>query len=245
MKKLITACLLSIGFLSSMALSGCSADNPIVTEEDLTIKTHFYPIVNGSKYTYVRYNNEDGYDTVTYQVRVGQKRGDMNYLDRMGTNDHVPQVLYYFAYANDQFGQPAAVLKDTAQFFALAGNLEKNGNPWIAQESPRVYAQVVNVYDTYLISDNISFDGVIAVKYWPAGSTTDYTLRLYAKNYGLIKEKKVVGTNVGTQTEIGSLQLISKTDSYGNWIRKDDLPPIDHKFGRTSSMMLPEYEWVR
>src|SRR5687768_14053352 len=92
MKQLIAVCLLSTGLLSSAILSGCSVDNPMVTEEDLTVKTHFYPIVNGSKYTYVRYN-ENGYDTVTYQVRVGQKRGDMNYLDRMGTNERVPQVL--------------------------------------------------------------------------------------------------------------------------------------------------------
>ena len=78
-----------------------------------------------------------------------------------------------------------------------------------------------------------------------AMTTTDWTLRLYAKNYGLIKEKKVVGTNVGTQTEIGSLQLISKTDTYGNWIGKDDLPPIDHKSGRPHSLMLPAIEWKR
>lgn len=232
MKKLIAICLL----LAASTL-GCSTDNPVVSEEDLTVKSHFYPIVNGSKYTYIRFNNTSNkHDTVTYQVRVGQSRGDMNYLDRIDSNLDVPQVLYYFSYANDQFGQPAAILKDTSQFYALAGNLEKNGNPWIAQESPRIYAQVVNIYDQYVISDDISFHEVIAVKYWPEGSVSDYTLRFYAKNYGLIKERRYVGT----QTEIGSLQLLSRTDSYGNWIKPGGKPPIDHRFGRYRSMMMEQ-----
>jgi hypothetical protein len=244
MKKLIAACLLLTGSLSAGLLSGCTADNPMVTEDDLTVKSHFYPIVNGSKYTYIRYNN-NSYDTVTYQVRVGEKRGDMNYLARVDSNNRVPQILYYFAYQNDQFGQPAAVLKDTSQFFALAGNLEKDGNPWIAQESPRVYAQVFNVYDQYVISSDIAFDGVIAVKYWQEGKgETDYTLRYYAKNFGLIKEKKIVGS----ATEIGSLQLIAKSDSYGNWIKTDGLPPIDHRLGKYRSIMMQQDDsdqWIR
>jgi hypothetical protein len=234
MKKLIAACLLSTGLLSTGLLSGCSADNPVVNEEDLTVKSHFYPIVNGSKYTYIRFNN-NSYDTVTYQVRVGEKRGDMNYLDRVGSNTNVPQVLYYFTYANDQFEKPAAVLKDTAEFYALAGNLEKNGNPWIAQESPRVYAQVFNVYDQYVVSGDIVFNDVIAVKYFEGSGEKDYTLRYYAKNYGLIKERKIVGA-----TDIGSLQLIAKSDAYGNWIKESELPNVDHKLGRYRSMMIQQ-----
>jgi hypothetical protein len=236
MKQLIAASILSAGLLTSGLMSGCTADNPMVTEEDLTVKSHFYPIVNGSKYTYSRWaNNGEGYDTVTYQVRIGEKRGDMNYLDRISASNIGPQVLYYFTYANDQFGRPAAVLKDTSQFFALAGNLEKNGQPWLAQELPnKIWGQVVNIYDQYVISGDIAFDGVIAVKYWQEGKQeTDYTLRYYAKNYGLIKERKIVGA-----TDIGSLQLIAKSDSYGNWIQIGKLPPIDHKLGKFGSTMM-------
>ena len=233
MKKLIAACLLSTGFLSASLLTGCSADNPVVSEEDLSVKSHFYPIVNGSKYTYVRFNN-NSYDTVTYQVRVGEKRGDMNYLDRVDSNNRVPKVLYYFSYKNDQFGQQAAILKDTSEFFALAGNLEKGGNPWIAQESPRVYAQVFNVYDQYVTSNDISFHDVIAVKYWQEGKDlSDYTLRYYAKNFGLINERKMIGG----ATEIGSLQLIAKSDSYGSWIKDNGLPNVDHRLGKYRSVM--------
>ena len=241
MKKLIAACFCSTTIALGALLSGCSVENPVVSESDLTVKTHFYPIVNGSKYTYVRYNSTSTYDTITYQVKVGQKRGDMNYLDRIDSGYSVPQVLYYFTYANDQFGQPAAVLKDTAQFFALAGNLEKGGNPWIAQESPRVYAQVIEVYDQYIVSDDLSFNEVIAVKYWPEGREgTDYTHRWYAKNYGLIRERKFVGS----KTEVGTLQLIAKSDSYGNWIRKDD-PPREHRLGKYRSLMMSQEEWER
>lgn len=234
MKKLIAACLLTTGLISTGMLSGCTADNPVVTEEDLSVKSHFFPIVNGSKYTYVRTENAVK-DTTTYQVRVGEKRGDMNSLDRVDSNNRVPKVLYYFSYANDQFGQQAAVLKDTAQFYALAGNLELGGNPWIAQESPRLYAKVVNVYDQYVVTDDVSFEGVIAVKYWHEGNElTDYTLRYYAKNYGLIKERKIFGSSSET-----SLQLISKSDSYGNWVKSPGLPPIEHH-GRYRAMMLQQ-----
>ncbi|HET6512788.1 MAG TPA: hypothetical protein VFH43_11390 [Candidatus Kapabacteria bacterium] len=239
MKKLIATFLISASLGSGAILSGCAAENPMITEEDLSVKSHFYPIVNGSKYTYVRYNNDSDYDTITYQVKVGQKRGDMNYLDRIDSGYSAPQVLYYFTYANDQFGQPAAVLKDTAQFFALAGNLEKNGNPWLAKTEPRIWAQVVEVYDQYVVNGNISFSEVIAVKYWPEGKEeTDYTHRWYAKNYGLIRERKVVGS----RTELGTLQLIAKSDSYGNWIRQDD-PPREHRLGKYRSVMMSQEEW--
>lgn len=234
MKKLIAACILSAGSLGSGLLSGCTADNPMVTEEDLSITSHFYPIVNGSRYTYIRWNTTDGFDTVTYQVRVGEKRGDMNYLDRIDSNNEVPKVLYFFSYRNDQFGQQAAVLKDTSEFFALAGNLEKGGNPWIAQESPRIYAQVFNVYDQYVPANNIAFNDVIAVKYWQEGKErSDYTLRYYAKNFGLINERKMIGG----ATEIGSLQLIARSDSYGSWVKDDGLPDVDHRLGKYHSIM--------
>lgn len=242
MKKLIAAGLLSAGVLGTMSLSGCATDNPIITEQDLTVKTHFYPIVNGSKYTYIRSSNNID-DTVTYQVRVGQTRADMNYLDRVDSSTRSPQVLYYFSLAQDQFGNPAAVLKDTkdtAQFYALAGNLEIGSNPWIAQESPRLYGQVVKAYDEF-IDDDMQFHDVILVKYW-SDESKPYTLRFYAKNFGLIKEKHMTATDV----ELSSMQLVARSDTYGNWIRPEGLPPVEHRFGKAWKLdMLQEQMDIR
>lgn len=211
-----------------LVAAGCEANNAPLRQVDQTVKSHFYPIVHGSKYTYVRFNNKS-YDTVTYQVKVGERRGDLNVLSQVDQVQSAPHVLYYFGYTSDQYGHTSAVLKDTTEFVALSGTLQKGDEPWIAQESPLTYAKVIAEYDEFYPQgrDNPFMD-VICVKYWPEGSESEYTLRFYAKNYGLIRENKIVGRD----TEIGSLQLLNYADNQSSYLPQDGLPPIDHKLGR-------------
>lgn len=221
--------------LIGVGLTGCDAENPVMPADDLTIQSHFYPILNGSRYTYVRFNN-NSYDTVTYQVKIGQRRGDLNELARVNASASLPPVLYYFGFKSDPHGETAAILKDTSTFYALAGNLEKGGNPWIAQEYPRIWARVMERYDEYILPSGLAVFDVIMVKYWPDNKTNEYTLRFFAKNYGLVREKRIVGD----QTEIGSLQLLAFQDQMGQPIRQNLQPGRQHKFWRSMAAPAPD-----
>jgi hypothetical protein len=228
--------------LVGLGTMGCDAENPVIPVDDLTIQSHFYPILNGSRYTYVRFNNNT-YDTVTYQVKVGQRRGDLNELKSL---DDKQRVLYYFGFGADLHGETAAVLKDTttSQVYALAGNLEKDGNPWIAQKEagkPIIWAKVVERYDEYILPGGLTVFDVIAVKYWPENKTDEYTLRFFAKNYGLVREKRIVGQ----VTEIGSLQLLTFQDQMGHPVRQVAQPGRQHKFWRSMSVPVPDTAQVQ
>ncbi len=173
-----------------------------------TVRSHFYQLYNGTIYTYSRFA-DNRFDTIRCTLIVGQFPRDTNKLVITSGTQASPtqQVLYYLGFSNDHSGSLAAVLSnDTSSILALDGSLSINTN-WMADPIRGIVATVVDHYDEYWLPDrSAKFEDVLVVKYHTIGEADNvYTLRFFAKNQGLIFERRMVGPN----TEIGNLQLLN------------------------------------
>ncbi len=180
---------------------GCTVNNATPAPE-ATVQSYFFPLDNGMLYTYGRTTNFTDYDTITCQMVIAQSGLTQNELK--DTTTKLP--FYYISYTNDADGNLAGILStDTSTLMALDGKLEP-GATWVADEIRGIQATVVEQYDDYYLPGRQqAYTDVLAVEYHQDGQPADtYTLRFFARGYGLILERQLVGPT----TEISRLQLI-------------------------------------
>src|SRR6476469_10763801 len=98
----IVFCLCCLGFVS-----GCGV-NDTPSEPVATARTHFFPLNDGTIYTYSRFNH-NRIDTFSYLLHVGQTIADPTFLINSKPNGTNP-ILYYLSYSKDAQGNRTGVL---------------------------------------------------------------------------------------------------------------------------------------
>ena len=193
----------SILLLSGIAmLGGCTA-NDAAPAPEATVQSHFFPLDNGLIYSYRRFNN-NRYDTLNLRITIGQP--PLITMDNLATG--LP--YYHIGFVHDADNNTAAMLStDTSTLMALDGTLEDSAT-WVADEINGIHATVVAQYDDYYLPGDplrqTDYASVLVVKYHQDNEpSTNYTLRYFARDHGLILEQQLVGPG----TEITNLQLIS------------------------------------
>ncbi len=202
---LLTRALLSGGialFASSAMFAGCTVNDASPAPE-ATVQSHFFPFDNGLVYTYRRFNN-NGYDTLSLRIRIGQHPSTQSEMDNTATG--LP--YYYIGFTHDADRNLAAMLStDTSALMVLDGTLEDSAT-WVADDIRGIHATVITQYDDYFLPGNprgSEYPSVLVVKYHrDADPPGTYTLRYFARDHGLILEQQVVAPG----TEITDLQLI-------------------------------------
>jgi hypothetical protein len=183
-------------------LQGCTV-NDATPAPQATVQSNFFPLENGLLYTYGRTTNFTKYDTISCWLFTVQPPAILqNVLE-----DTVTKAPFYsFVYSTDADGNPEGILStDTSTLIALDGNLQDSAT-WVADEAHGIHATVVAQYDDYYLPGRQEdFADVLAVEYHQDGQPADiYTLRFFARGYGLILEREF-----GPSSEISRLQLIS------------------------------------
>ncbi len=194
--------------LSVTLINGCSV-NDAPPSPLATVQSNFFPLVNGMLYTYGRTTNFTNYDTITCRLLTEEPP----YIPQNELLDTLSEKpFYYITYTKDADGNLAGILStDTSSLMALDGTLQDSAT-WVADEVHGIHATVVAEYDDYYLPGRQQdYSNVLAVEYHQDGQPADtYTLRFFARGYGLILERDLVGPN----TEIARLQLISVQSSY-------------------------------
>ncbi len=193
--------LFSVSIIEGAFLQGCTV-NDSTPAPLATVQSNFFPLDNGLLYTYGRTTNYTKYDTITCRMVIAQPPMNQNELKDTITN--LP--FYYISYTNDADGNLAGILgTDTSSLIALDGSLQDSAT-WVADGIRGIHATVVAEYDDYYLPGRQEdFKDVLAVQYHQDSQPMDtYTLRFFARGYGLILEREFVGPT----TEIARLQLI-------------------------------------
>jgi hypothetical protein len=187
----------------TIASGGCTV---VPTEPPMTsLEDYFYLLKNDARYRYSRFKNIA--DTVTYKIRLGVGVTEPAKLIQVDPVPSLPTTLYNLSVIRDGYGNPSAIIETPGEsrIVALSGDLRMNSR-WIASDSEKITAEVIDQYPEYLPNKSVRFEDVLAVRYDKAGdSPSTYILRMYAKGVGLILERRIVAGN----TEIGTLQLLS------------------------------------
>ena len=192
--------------LGATLIGGCGvSDAP--SDPANSVRAYAYPLTNGLQYRYARFTTNlvtSSYDTATYQLTVGLSAFDTSTISKIGGKG---DTLYRFIFSTDpRTNMPAMVLSSDQQpMFALEGTLADSSS-WKA--TLYITATVFAHYDEYVPNPPAaeSFHDVLVVKYHSAGDPSDtYTLRFFARDYGLILEKHIIGN----ATVIGTLQLVA------------------------------------
>jgi hypothetical protein len=189
------------GVIGLSGLNGCSVNDSQPAPE-ATVQTHFFPLDNGLVYTYSRFNHNT-FDTLTCRLIIGQTLLDKNVLVDTKTDS----TLYALGFTHDVNGNLAAVMQNgDTSMIVLDGQL-LIGATWIADAVHNIRATIIDHYDDYYLPGRlVHFPDVLAVKYHQDGQpSTDYTLRYFARDQGLIFERELVEET----TEIASLQLLN------------------------------------
>jgi hypothetical protein len=182
-------------------MQGCTV-NDATSAPQATVQGNFFPLDNGLLYTYGRTTNFTNYDTITCRMVIAQPPMNKNELKDTITN--LP--FYYISYTTDADGNPAGILStDTSSLMVLDGSLQDSAT-WVADGVRGIHAIVVAQYDDYFLPGRQEdFKDVLAVEYHQDGQPTGtYTLRFFARGYGLILEREF-----SPSSEISRLQLIS------------------------------------
>ncbi len=194
----------AVFLLAAMICFGGCAVNDATPAPQATVQNNFFPLENGLIYTYGRTTNFTNYDTITCRLITEQPPLILqNELEDTVTD----RPFYYIAYSTDADGNPEGILStDTSTLIALDGNLQDSAT-WVADETRGIHATVVAQYDSYYLPGRQeAFNDVLCIEYHQDGLPADtYTLRFFARGYGLILERELVGPT----TEIARLQLIS------------------------------------
>jgi hypothetical protein len=210
MRTMKTRSLVLLMILVTAGLSSCGVTEP-TPDAGSTVKSYFYPLKNGWTYTYTHITQNTAspsYDTATYQINVALTPTDTNKLVSVNMLRGVYSTLYAFTFSTDAQGIQTALLADaTHSFVALRGEMTDSSS-WVCDPATATTAKVIAHYDQYdpQHGDGHIFQDVIVIQYHRAGDPVDtYILRFFARGFGLITEKSIIGNS----TVIGTLQLLS------------------------------------
>jgi hypothetical protein len=209
MKSIIT-------LLSLLAFAGCviqDGSSPSSTTTNApAAQNYFFPQTNGFQYTYSEHNNPLS-DTSSYQVIVSSQYGSYTKLQKEDpvSGNLSTDVLYFYIAKKDNDGVMQCLLSHDASgsdaLVALQGTLEI-GSSWYADDAKTVQATVLAHYDVFIMPGHEqTYNDVVAVKYTTKGLPGDtYSVRYFAKDFGLILDRSIVGQ----ASEISNLQLLSR-----------------------------------
>ncbi|MEP7234315.1 MAG: hypothetical protein ABI778_03370 [Ignavibacteriota bacterium] len=227
----------SIGLASIAAvLVSCSAPSepaPVTS----AAKDYFFPANTTQIYTYSEDHGSSS-DTVAYAVNPVDGSFD-TYLKLEKQNPTTPGsgVLYYFKNKTNFDGQVVCVLSNSATstgFVALKGAMDLDAN-WYCDTAQNILATIVGKYAEYFLPGReVHYHDVIVVKYTDkTAPQVNYVVRYFARDYGLIFERKITGQT----SETTDLQLLSRQQAT-NSVNPD--PHHDHWYdanGRYSANM--------
>jgi hypothetical protein len=198
-----------IGLALGAAFQACSPANSTAPASSSAVDYFFQPN-QAQIYTYSK-GNATTVDTSSYKPSFVNPGDPYNsYLQLKNNQSTSPNdVLYYFKSEQSSDGSVVCLLANspgTSGFIALKGSLDL-GATWYADSSQNTQAVVVGRYaEYYLPGREVHYSDVVVVKYTdktaPAGY---YVVRYFARNYGLIFELTVTGSN----TQVADLQLLS------------------------------------
>jgi hypothetical protein len=199
-------------FILAAALTGCTMQSVTDAPQPAAVANeYFFPQTNGLQYTYSEYETSTP-DTSTYQVVVNATYGSYTKLQKNDSGLPSPDVLYSYKTKTNSDGIMQCLMSREADgsdaFVALQGLLEI-GSTWFADDAKTIEASVVSRYDTYILPGHEqTYQDVVVVKYVDKTKSDDvYEVRYFAKDYGLILERTIIGQ----LSQISNLQLIART----------------------------------
>jgi len=191
-------------------LGACTAPNdpaPISSSAD----AYFFQPDLTQVYTYFQ-DHASASDTVTYQTSLVNPSSPYDSYLQLKNNRSTSggSVLYYFKAEQISDGSVLCLLANSPTdkgFVALKGSLDL-GVSWYADTMLNVLATVVGKYaEFYLPGRQVHYNDVVVVKYTDKTvPSTNYTIRYFARYYGLILERMITGTS----SETSDLQLLSR-----------------------------------
>jgi len=223
-------------------LSACSAPTGTSVPPPATADQYFFPDNDNTlQYTYSQ-NTVSTVDTMTYKMNINDTIGGFSQLigqNQSAQNTAPAPVLFYFKNELASDGQVVSIIANSPSTYglvALKGTLNM-GASWYADSAQNISATVVGRYaEYYLPGRQVHYEDVVVVQYNDKNtSSSNYTVRYFARNYGLILEEVVTGPT----TEFTDLQLLSRQGGSGNSITPD--PHHDRWFnanGRYSAHMM-------
>lgn len=192
-----------------LIFAGCAANDIAGPKSDPVAQSYFFPQTNGNQYTYSQHNLSV-IDTSTYQIKVGGQYGDFTQLLKQDNGYPGTEVLYFYKTTQDRDGVLKCIMSRSGNtddaLIALKGLLTV-GSTWFADAKEQIQASVVEHYTTFLLPGQEQiYSDVVAVKYADKNAIDDiYTLRFFARDFGLILERSIVGK----ASENTNLQLLS------------------------------------
>ena len=198
--------------LLGAALIGCTTQSSTDAPQTAAVADeYFFPQTNGLQYTYSNYSTATP-DTTTYQVIVNAQYGSYTKLQKQDPDVPSTDVLYFYKTKTNAEGIMQCLMSRMQDgsdgIVALQGLLEV-GSSWFADDAKIIEATVMGRYDTYILPGHEqTYQDVVVVKYVDKTKSSDvYEVRYFAKDYGLILERTIIGQ----LSEISNLQLISRT----------------------------------
>ena len=201
--------LASFVFASALTalLAACSMPTtPVSLSADA--KDYFFQPNTTFQYTYSQ-DDAISSSTATYQAKLVDNTYG-SYLQLVNNQSTAANnVLYYFKNQSTADGSICILSNSVSDkgFVALKGTLDM-GASWYADSAQNVQATVVGKYaEYYLTGRQLHYNDVVVVKYADKNASSDnYLVRYFARDYGLILERKVTGPS----SEIVNLQLLSR-----------------------------------
>jgi hypothetical protein len=230
--------------LISLAIFVASCSAPTDSSQPATTAPavdYFYPPSNGLQYIYAQDNtSRSANDTSTYQVVVGSSYDSYAKLVEKSTTGNNSSVLYYYKVDGSQSGVKC-ILSTTGSdegIIALEGNLDI-GTTWTADPAGHIQASVVGRYAEYFLPGRqLMYHDVVAVQYTdntdPSGV---YTLRIFARDYGLIYEEHITGSASQSST-LKLLDRLTTPNSSGAPVSRDHWYDLR---GRYAAGLDPDY----
>ncbi len=175
-------------------------------------KDYFFQSNTTFQYTYSQDDTISNSTTATYQAKLVDNTYG-SYLQLVNNQSTATNnVLYYFKNQSTADGS-ICILSNSVSgkgFVALKGTLEM-GASWYADSAQNIQAIVVGKYaEYYLPGRQLHYNDVVVVKYADKNASSDnYLVRYFARDFGLILERKVTGPS----SEIVNLQLLSRQGS--------------------------------
>ncbi|HET9135384.1 MAG TPA: hypothetical protein VFO76_02010 [Candidatus Kapabacteria bacterium] len=204
MKKLIAS------LATAALLASCSAPTTPELSENAPADQYFYPATTGIQYVYSQGTSANSQDTTTYNTQITSTTYG-SYIQLVSQTPASSNVLYYFKVEQPTPGAPIkCILSSTGSdqgLVVLQGDLSI-GSTWFADGANNIEASVVGRYADYF-PPGLSqvYHDVVVVKYIDKTKGEDsYTIRFFARDYGLILEREVLNPT----TEVANLQLLER-----------------------------------
>ncbi|MEI8135135.1 MAG: hypothetical protein WCH46_08705 [bacterium] len=195
--------------LLALLFAACTAPSEPTSPSESADQYFFPSNDNTYQYTYSQ-DKLTAIDTTTYRLRVNDTLGSFSQLIGIDQASQTSEVLLYFKNQVTADGTVMGIIAETPGdkgFVALQGTLDL-GASWFADPNKQIEATVVGKYaEYYLPGRAVHYNDVVVVKYAnKSGSADNYTIRYFARNYGLIMEQVVTGPTA----LVSNLQLLSR-----------------------------------